>query len=32
LRATGKGSSRRRAEQEAAQGVLEALGRAQEKS
>jgi ribonuclease-3 len=32
LRATGKGSSRRRAEQEAAQGVLEAMGRAQEKS
>jgi len=30
LRATGKGSSRRRAEQEAAQSVLEALGRAQE--
>jgi ribonuclease-3 len=32
LRATGRGSSRRRAEQEAAQSVLEALGRAQEKS
>jgi len=32
LRGTGKGSSRRRAEQEAAQSVLEALGRAQEKS
>ena len=32
LRATGRGSSRRRAEQEAALGVLEALGRAQEKS
>jgi ribonuclease III len=30
-RATGRGSSRRRAEQEAAQRVLEALGRAQEK-
>jgi ribonuclease-3 len=31
LRATGRGSSRRRAEQEAAQRVLEALGRAQER-
>jgi ribonuclease III len=31
LRATGKGSSRRRAEQEAAQSVLEALDRAQVK-
>ncbi len=31
-RATGRGSSRRRAEQEAAQRVLEALGHAQEKS
>jgi ribonuclease-3 len=32
LRATGKGSSRRRAEQEAAQRVLESLGRAQERT
>jgi ribonuclease-3 len=31
-RATGRGSSRRRAEQEAAQRVLEALGRTQEKT
>ena len=32
LRATGRGSSRRRAEQEAAQRVLEALGGGQEKT
>jgi ribonuclease-3 len=31
-RGTGRGSSRRRAEQEAAQRVLEALGRTQEKT